>query len=494
MVTGGEAGFHKEKLSFSPPTHTWLKPVNHKEAGEHKLPRRRQPPKQANTTSIPLACPQCNSKRIWKDGLRYGRSRSGDQVQRYLCRDCGFRFSESTANLKKKVNIFSQSIKQPNPGKNLLQTNVFQSEFSLEPAFENFSLKRCENIGSHTSSKQTIVEKPIYSFADYSRDCRVCVSTDEAKNLVTVEPQQEKPEAGATPKPTETDVKSKLVEYAWWMNKQGYSESTIVPRCKYLKILTSRGANLFDPESIKDAIARQKWSEGSKENAVDAYSSFLLMIGGTWQPPRYKRIQKIPFVPTETEIDQLIAACSFRTGTFLQLLKETGARPGEAMRLEWTDLDPTNRSVRISPEKGSNPRMFKVSTALMERLNSLTRNSSKVFSHIKQKSIQRRFQEQRRRTAAKVKNPRLLKITFVTLRHFKATMEYHKTKDILHVMRILGHKNIKNTLVYTHLVDFNDEEFVSKVAWTLEEACRLIDSGFEYVCEMENAKIFRKRK
>jgi len=73
-------------------------------------------------------------------------------------------------------------------------------------------------------------------------------------------------------------------------------------------------------------------------------------------------------------------------------------------------------------------------------------------------------------------------------------MEYHKTKDILHVMKILGHKNIKNTLVYTHLVDFNDEEYISRAAWTLDEASKLIESGFEYVCEIENARLFRKRK
>jgi hypothetical protein len=73
-------------------------------------------------------------------------------------------------------------------------------------------------------------------------------------------------------------------------------------------------------------------------------------------------------------------------------------------------------------------------------------------------------------------------------------MEYHKTKDILHVMRVLGHKNIKNTLVYTQLVDFSEEEYVSKVAWTLEETCKLIEAGFEYVCAFENGKIFRKPK
>jgi len=62
------------------------------------------------------------------------------------------------------------------------------------------------------------------------------------------------------------------------------------------------------------------------------------------------------------------------------------------------------------------------------------------------------------------------------------------------VMRILGHKNIKNTLVYTQLMDFQDDDYVSRVAHTIEEACQLIEAGFEYVCEMDNIKIFRRRK
>jgi hypothetical protein len=73
-------------------------------------------------------------------------------------------------------------------------------------------------------------------------------------------------------------------------------------------------------------------------------------------------------------------------------------------------------------------------------------------------------------------------------------MEYAKTKDILHVMQILGHKNIKNTLVYIHLVDFEADEYVSKAAWTLDEALKLVEASFKYVCNVEGAKIFRKRK
>ena len=74
-------------------------------------------------------------------------------------------------------------------------------------------------------------------------------------------------------------------------------------------------------------------------------------------------------------------------------------------------------------------------------------------------------------------------------------MEYHRTKDILYVMNFLRHKNIRNTLVYTHLVNFgSDNDYVCKVARTVNEAKTLIETGFEFVVEFQDAKLFRMRK
>jgi hypothetical protein len=73
-------------------------------------------------------------------------------------------------------------------------------------------------------------------------------------------------------------------------------------------------------------------------------------------------------------------------------------------------------------------------------------------------------------------------------------MEYAKTKDILHVMKMLGHKNIQNTLLCTQLVNFENGEYYSANAKTVEEAQKLIEAGFEYVCNFEKIKLFRKRK
>jgi len=104
------------------------------------------------------------------------------------------------------------------------------------------------------------------------------------------------------------------------------------------------------------------------------------MQGKTWTPPIYKRTRKSPFIPTEAEIDQLIAGSSQRRSTYLQFLKETGMRCGETCELlKWTDIDFEQRSVRITPEKRSNSRILPLSLKLINMLNSLPKTTLTVF-------------------------------------------------------------------------------------------------------------------
>jgi hypothetical protein len=65
---------------------------------------------------------------------------------------------------------------------------------------------------------------------------------------------------------------------------------------------------------------------------------------------------------------------------------------------------------------------------------------------------------------------------------------------MLHVMQLLGQKSIQNTLVYTQMVQFKTEEYWSATANTIEDAQRLIETGFEYVTELDGVKIFRKQE
>ena len=86
------------------------------------------------------------------------------------------------------------------------------------------------------------------------------------------------------------------------------------------------------------------------------------------------------------------------------------------------------------------------------------------------------------------------KIYLHTFRHCKALREYHKTRDILHVKERLGHQAITSTLIYTHLVNFESDEYYTATSKSLKQDEDLLKAGFEYVTERDDIKIFRKRK
>jgi integrase len=187
------------------------------------------------------------------------------------------------------------------------------------------------------------------------------------------------------------------------MQKQGYAEATITRRIRLFETMIKRGINLLDAENVKDGISKQKtWGLKTRVLAVDGYTNFLKMLGQTWIPPHYKPIRKLPFIPLEREIDELIAGCNPKTATFLRLLKETGARLGEAWQTEWIDLDFETKAVNITPEKGSNPRKLKISDKLISMLNTLPKDHPQVFQG-SQIHFVRGFRRQRKKSSIQTK-------------------------------------------------------------------------------------------
>jgi hypothetical protein len=63
-----------------------------------------------------------------------------------------------------------------------------------------------------------------------------------------------------------------------------------------------------------------------------AYKDFCKTFKLAWEPPKVRVERKVPFIPTEVEIDTLIAGCGRKTAAFLQVLKDTGARGSEFHR------------------------------------------------------------------------------------------------------------------------------------------------------------------
>jgi integrase/predicted RNA-binding Zn-ribbon protein involved in translation (DUF1610 family) len=248
-----------------------------------------------------LQCPECGSNRLWKAGLRYTTC---GEVQRYVCRDCGIRFTDPEFT-----------------GKNHISEN------------------------EQTVSRQ------------------ICVLDEKAKNLVAVE-TKEKQTAG------ETTTKGHLVNYEAKLIFKGLKPKTIINRINSLKLLKKRGADILNPESVfhtidiakkynhKDKIiTEESWSDGTKNNTAQVYKSFCQILN--IQIPEHinfekwsKRFSKLPYLPQTKEIETLIGGCSKKVATFLQLIKETGCRCGEAWRLTWTDFNDQTGILTINkPEK-----------------------------------------------------------------------------------------------------------------------------------------------
>ncbi|HUS79131.1 MAG TPA: site-specific integrase [Patescibacteria group bacterium] len=207
-------------------------------------------------------------------------------------------------------------------------------------------------------------------------------------------------------------------------------------------------------------------------------------------------------MPTEKELDALIAGTGKKTSTLLQLLKETAIRIGEACNLTWDDIDFVSGVMRVTPEKGSNPRVFRVSKKLINMLASVKatryiKDPNRIFTKLP-KSCRKVYTSQRDRIAAKLQNPRLKKIGFHTFRHWKGTRVYHETKDILYTKQFLGHKSLTSTMKYIHLEEAHfkerNDKYVTKVARTVEEAIPLLELGYEEATDFDGVKIFRKVK
>ena len=311
--------------------------------------------------------------------------------------------------------------------------------------------------------------------------------------LVTSETRQENAQREGTLQPT--DKTGKIVEFLWNLRQNGVQGNTLGSYSAVLRKLAKYTD--LTPESVKEYLAKDKeWNEATKAMTVIVYGSFLKFNNLSWQPPRYKPTDKVPFVPTEADIDQLISGSGRILATFLQFLKETGARSGEAARLKWSDVDFERRVATITPEKGSRARILPISRKLIDMLNNHPKQSDKIFATLY--SLKSNFYKTRKSISFKLQNPRLKEIGLHTFRHWKATMEYHKTRDILHVQQLLGHRDLRNTLIYINLekaiFQNADEEYHVKVAETLQEACKLLEVGFEYVTDLNGAKLFRKRK
>ncbi len=357
---------------------------------------------------ITVKCPECRSLKKFKDGKR--ELSNGETKQRYVCRNCGYRYTYPT----------SLSIVLDNKG---------NSQISATKGAKNLVSAQKLNI--------------------CARDAKLPAET-----------------AGL------------IAQFLAYLEKEGFCKESEYPNL--IKRLAKLGANLLDPETVKETIGRMTVKDGMKLQYTCAYSAFAIMLKISWTPPKYRQEEIIPFIPDESELDALIAASKTKKlATYLQCLKETFGDPSEVLRIEWIDISEKEQTIKINhPVKGHNPRALQVSSRLLSMLSCLPKKSPRVFS-CSYKSISCSYTRLRKRLAETQQNPRLLAIELRTFRHWGGTMIAWATNgNVLIVKKLLGHKNINSSMKYIGMIQFKDDQFETTTATTVEDILKLGQAGW----------------
>jgi integrase len=249
------------------------------------------------------------------------------------------------------------------------------------------------------------------------------------------------------------------------MKKDGYSENTIEPIGNRLKNL-SKHVNLDSPDEVKEFIARADWSNRYKDNMANAYNHYTVFHSLPWNRPTYQRAYIIKKLPLESDIDLIVSYTKTRNRVAFTLIKECGLRPIEVSNLTLKHIDLNEGRIYPETAKGGEARILKMKTETLALLKQLVSTNNpdlndKIFPC--SKTLQKNWNKLRNRIAQRLGKQELKQIRLYDLRHFYGTMLYHKTKDIVHVQRKMGHKSLKNTLIYIDLADFHNDEFVREI-------------------------------
>ena len=114
---------------------------------------------------------------------------------------------------------------------------------------------------------------------------------------------------GSTPIPSSTtEPLDCTASFLWELKKRGYAETTI--KQNYAKILKhlSQNCSINNPDSVLGFIANKHISNGRKEIFVDVYANYCKFLKIPLVKPRYNRVDKLPYIPLEKDIESLISA------------------------------------------------------------------------------------------------------------------------------------------------------------------------------------------
>jgi len=272
-------------------------------------------------------------------------------------------------------------------------------------------------------------------------------------------------------KQTEVINKENLHEFYEYKNRlllKGYSPSTIRTYCNefhiFLESLKNNSAKGLTPSQLQRyilyCINQLKLSENTIHSRMNAlkfyYEQILHKEKMFFEIPRPKKPKLLPGIFNQDEIAAIInSVANKKHKAMLMLAYSGGLRVSEIVSIKTFQIDSKRMTIFIRQAKGKKDRMVTLSPVLLVMLREYAKEykpdrkgylfvGSSPGTPYSTRSLQEVLQ------AAKKKAGVIKPGSIHSLRHSFATHLIEKGTDVTMIQKLLGHNDIKTTLIYLH--------------------------------------------
>jgi len=257
-----------------------------------------------------------------------------------------------------------------------------------------------------------------------------------------------------------------LQKYQEIMRLRNYSEPTIKKYSqhfqRFLKYYPKIRPEKITVSQIRDyiqyLIKTRKYSESSQNQAINAlkiyFNDVLSRNIDEYYLPRPRRTKKILVVISENDVS-IILKCitSIKEKCMISLIYSAGLTPSEIIYLKISDIDSEKMRIFISSAKGNKDRYVILSDKILRLLKDYYKKYKPDYCIFEDKN----GKQCSKRTMQKVFQKAVIdsgineKATLTILKNSFVIHLLEKGTDMRYIQKILGHKNIKTTEIYTHI-------------------------------------------
>lgn len=231
-----------------------------------------------------------------------------------------------------------------------------------------------------------------------------------------------------------------------------YSSKTIEKYKYYNETYLKSGKS--PKEFLKKYVNKSRNTIRSVYFAINFLHKYVLNEKFNEEIPLAKKKTILPNVLNKTEVLEIIDKTqNLQHKLILMFLYYAGLRLNEVKNLKWTNLDFERKTIQLKIAKGENQRtIFLHEKIIQEMEKSKIPRQGLVFESNRGKKYSDETIAKIVKQAAERANIKK-RVTPHTLRHSFATHLLEAGCDIRNIQKLLGHKSLQTTQIYTHVAN-----------------------------------------